>query len=90
MMWTQFASWRVFVDPIRPSRRYRARGGRNVMKQDLDMTLPETGSERTGLTARLLIGGAVLCVVASGLLLWAAQGPVVFNDMVVSALAWCF
>jgi hypothetical protein len=43
-----------------------------------------------GLAGRLLIGGAVICIVAAGLLLWAAHGPVVFNDMVVAALALCF
>jgi hypothetical protein len=42
---------------------------------------------RTGLT---LIAGGVLCLVASGGLLWWRYGGVVFNDMVVAALAWCF
>lgn len=43
-----------------------------------------------GWIGRVLIAGAVLCVVAAGLLLWSSHGPVVFNELVVSALAWCF
>lgn len=41
--------------------------------------------------ARLsLIAGAVLCLVASGGLLWWRYGGAVFNDLVTSTLAWCF
>ncbi|MET0742135.1 MAG: hypothetical protein ABWY78_02075 [Microvirga sp.] len=45
---------------------------------------------RPGWAGRVLVAGAVACVVAAGLLLWSIHGPVVFNDLVVSALAWCF
>jgi len=45
---------------------------------------------QAGWAGRLLIAGAVACVVATGLLLWSIHGPVVFNELVVSALAWCF
>jgi hypothetical protein len=37
-----------------------------------------------------LIAGAVLCLTAAGGLLWWRYGEVVFNDMVLAALAWCF
>ena len=46
------------------------------------------GSERR--TAAILTAGAVLCLVASGGLLWWRYGGAVFNDMVLSGLAWCF
>ncbi|MDF2813126.1 MAG: hypothetical protein K0S56_4157 [Microvirga sp.] len=39
---------------------------------------------------RLLIGGAVACLIGAGGLLWWRQGGAVFNDMVLAALAWCF
>ncbi|MGO4704904.1 hypothetical protein AB4072_03875 [Microvirga sp. 2MCAF38] len=42
------------------------------------------------LVGRVLIAAGVLCLVATGALLWARYGGVVFNDMVLSALAWCF
>lgn len=45
---------------------------------------------QAGWAGRLLIAGAVACVVAAGLVLWSIHGPVVFNELVVSALAWCF
>jgi hypothetical protein len=43
-----------------------------------------------GWAGRALIAGGVACMVAAGLLLWSRHGPVLFNDLVVSALAWCF
>ncbi len=46
-----------------------------------------TRERRTGM---ILIAGAVLCLVVSGSLLWWRYGGAVFNDMVLSALAWCF
>ncbi|WP_153245859.1 hypothetical protein [Microvirga brassicacearum] len=39
---------------------------------------------------RLLIGGAVACLIGAGGILWWRQGGAVFNDMVLAALAWCF
>jgi hypothetical protein len=37
-----------------------------------------------------LLAGAVLCLVASGGLLWWRYGGAVFNDLVSTTLAWCF
>lgn len=37
-----------------------------------------------------LVAGAVLCLIASGGLLWWRYGGTVFNDLVLSPLAWCF
>jgi hypothetical protein len=37
-----------------------------------------------------LLAGAVVCLVASGGLLWWRYGGSVFNDLVLSPLAWCF
>ena len=37
-----------------------------------------------------LVVGAVLCLVASGGLLWWRYGGAVFNDLVLTTLAWCF
>ncbi|NBJ12594.1 hypothetical protein [Microvirga arsenatis] len=37
-----------------------------------------------------LVAGAVLCLVASGSLLWWRYGGAVFNDLVSTTLAWCF
>lgn len=37
-----------------------------------------------------LVAGAVLCLVATGGLLWWHHGGAIFNDMVVATLAWCF
>jgi hypothetical protein len=37
-----------------------------------------------------LLAGAVLCLVASGGLLWWRYGGAVFNDLVLTTLAWCF
>lgn len=48
---------------------------------------PTTSERRTGLA---LVAAAILCLAASGGLLWWRYGGVIFNDMVSSALAWCF
>lgn len=40
--------------------------------------------------AALLAGLAVAALAGAGLLLWSAQGPAVFTDVVLAALAWCF
>lgn len=37
-----------------------------------------------------LFAGAVLCLVASGGLLWWHYGGAIFTDMVSATLAWCF
>lgn len=42
---------------------------------------------RTGLG---LIAAAVLCLAASGGLLWWRYGGAIFSDMVDATLAWCF
>ena len=51
-------------------------------------------AEQTGQQERRarvsLIAGAVLCLVASGGLLWWRYGGAVFNDLVLTTLAWCF
>jgi hypothetical protein len=46
-----------------------------------------TSERRTGFA---LVAAAILCLVASGGLLWWRYGGVIFNDMVSAALAWCF
>lgn len=50
----------------------------------------EQDSSRESRTGAALIAAAILCIVASGGLLWWRYGGVIFNDMVTSALAWCF
>ena len=52
----------------------------------------ETGhTERHEQRARVsLVAGAVLCLVASGGLLWWRYGGAVFDDLVNTTLAWCF
>ncbi|WP_262031525.1 hypothetical protein [Microvirga sp. Mcv34] len=37
-----------------------------------------------------LIAGTILCLVASGGILWWRYGGAVFNDLVLTTLAWCF
>ncbi|WP_162820712.1 hypothetical protein [Microvirga calopogonii] len=37
-----------------------------------------------------LLAGAVLCLVAAGGILWWRYGGAVFNDLVLTTLAWCF
>ena len=37
-----------------------------------------------------LLAGTVLCLVGSGGLLWWRYGGAVFNDLVLTTLAWCF
>lgn len=39
---------------------------------------------------RMLVAAAILCLVASGGILWWRYGGGVFNDMVLAGLAWCF
>ena len=47
------------------------------------------GSGRPTLGLGLLAAGA-LCLVAAGGLLWWRRGAAVFEDVVSSAIAWCF
>ncbi|HEX2724387.1 MAG TPA: hypothetical protein VHN20_01065 [Beijerinckiaceae bacterium] len=47
-------------------------------------------SHRSSRSAPLILAGAGLCLVVAGLLLWWRHGPAVFNDFVLTALAWCF
>ena len=42
------------------------------------------------MAARLLLGGTAVTMVAAGLVLWSARGPVIFTDMLSAAIAWCF
>jgi len=39
---------------------------------------------------RALMGAALACLIATGGLLWWHQGAAVFDEMILSALAWCF
>jgi hypothetical protein len=52
------------------------------------------GQEQTAIRERrmgaVLIAAAVLCLVASGGLLWWHQGGAIFSDLVSTTLAWCF
>ncbi len=50
----------------------------------------EQSSPRDKRISAALIAVAILCVVASGGLMWWRYGGVIFNDMVTAALAWCF
>ena len=45
---------------------------------------------RAARPALLLVGGAAICLVGAGLLLWWHRGAAVFSDLVLAALAWCF
>ena len=47
-------------------------------------------SERSQLGSRVLVGTAIVCLVLSGVLLWARHGSEVFSDLVLAGLAWCF
>ncbi|MGP9822681.1 hypothetical protein ACTZWW_21865 [Salinarimonas sp. NSM] len=40
--------------------------------------------------AATLVALGVAALAGAGLLMWAAQGPAVFNEVVLAALAWCF
>ncbi len=44
----------------------------------------------SGRLALGLVGGGVLLLTAAGALLWWRLGGAVFNDLVLSGLAWCF
>ncbi len=59
------------------------------METRMSASIEQTGRQerRVGIA---LVAGAVLCLAASGGLLWWRYGGVVFNDMVLSTLAWCF
>jgi hypothetical protein len=48
------------------------------------------GSARSLPIGRALLVAAALCLVAAGALLWWRNGAMVFSDMVLGALAWCF
>lgn len=54
----------------------------------------EAGERRRGAAVSgfglLLWAGAVLALLAAGLLLWADRGARVFTDMLSAAIAWCF
>lgn len=45
------------------------------------------GPPRLGL---LLLGGGALCLLASGLLLWAREGDRLFTDGLIAAIIACF
>ena len=55
------------------------------------MSIETEQTERHEQRARMgLLAGAVLCLVASGGLMWWRYGGAVFNDLVTATLAWCF
>ncbi|WP_372422217.1 hypothetical protein [Salinarimonas chemoclinalis] len=43
-----------------------------------------------GRAAAVLVALGVVALAGAGLLMWASQGPAVFNEVVLAALAWCF
>jgi len=50
-------------------------------------SLPDRQERQMG---RILVVAAILCLVASGGLLWWRYGGGVFNDMIIAGLSWCF
>jgi hypothetical protein len=50
----------------------------------------EQSTKQERQAGRGLIVAAIVCVVASGGLLWWRYGGSIFNDMVLAGLAWCF
>lgn len=50
---------------------------------------PDALSVRDWRIGRALVLGAVLCLVASGGLLWWRYGVSVFTDLVTAGMAWC-
>jgi hypothetical protein len=62
-----------------------------LVEKPVKAQVEQSGSEATpSWLGKVLVGGAVLCAAAAGLLLWSRQGEAVFSDMVLTALAWCF
>lgn len=55
----------------------------------IDDTVPQGSRGERG-AALALLGGAAATAITAGGLLWWRYGGTVFNDMVVSGLAWCF
>lgn len=53
----------------------------------LQSSVPDRQERRLG---RILVIAAIMCLVASGGILWWRYGGGVFNDMIVAGLAWCF
>lgn len=50
-----------------------------------------TGIRTTGRSPGLwFAGGAAICLLAAGTLLWWHAGEAVFTSMVTAAIAWCF
>jgi len=52
-------------------------------------TVLEVAPETERRLSRILVAGAVLCLVATGGLLWWQFGAAVFTDMMMAGLAWC-
>src|SRR3954452_22303792 len=72
--------------------RSEAEGGASGWAEErMNAKAERSGSEPSpSPLGRALIGAAVGCVVAAGILLWSRHGDAVFSDMVLTALAWCF
>ena len=72
--------------------RTEAEGGASDWAEErMNAEAERSGSEPSpSRLGRALIGAAVACVVAAGILLWSRHGDAVFSDMVLTAVAWCF
>lgn len=59
-----------------------------ISVDDTDTADPAFAQARAVLPVALW-GGAVLVLVAAGLVLWSARAPAVFADVLSAAIAWC-
>ncbi|GGK29024.1 hypothetical protein [Salinarimonas ramus] len=50
----------------------------------------EPGAARISRAGVILLALGVASLAGAGLMMWAVQGPAVFNEVVLAALAWCF
>jgi hypothetical protein len=78
--------------------RFSARGDAQPMNLSIGQ-IPKGGSpfgsealerKQVRIMSRALFAAALICVIASGALLWGRYGGAIFNDMVLATLAWCF
>ncbi|WP_375457614.1 hypothetical protein [uncultured Enterovirga sp.] len=62
------------------------------MQVEGDTAVSDPDDARAGdhRVAFFLAGGAALCLVAAGGLMWWKHGDAIFGSMVTAALAWCF
>lgn len=57
---------------------------------DASRSESELDAPRLGRLGAWLLVASVAMLTSAGLLLWATQGPAVFSEVVLAALAWCF